>query len=222
MSEPSEPTRLYLLTPRRPVAGALKPLLAAALAGEGIACVRIDDSGGDAANLRQAIAACQAAGAAALLSNPAAPGGADADGVHLEHPDNDDDQALFDLVRQARIAQGGADGQGGIVGAGGLRTRHQAMSAGELDVDYVMFGEPGADDDLPSADAVLERVRWWAEIFTVPCVAYARSLDDVKGLVEAGADFIALREVVWDDPRGPRAVIDDVLAMMAANTAAVS
>lgn len=218
MSEPSEPTGLYLLTPRQPAAGTLNPLLAAALAGGGIACVCVD-AGGESQNLKQAIATCQAAGAAALLRDPAAAGDQEADGVHLDHPDDDDDQALFDHVRQARVAQGRA---GGIVGVGGLRTRHQAMSAGELDVDYVMFGEPDAADTLPSADAVLERVRWWAEIFTVPCVAYARSLEDVGPLVEAGADFIALREAVWNDPRGSRAAIDDVLAMMTARAAEVS
>ncbi|MBN9080040.1 MAG: hypothetical protein BGP04_04725 [Rhizobiales bacterium 62-17] len=217
MSEPSEPTGLYLLTPRQPAAGTLNSLLAAALAGGGIACVCVD--GGESQDLQQAIATCQAAGAAALLRDPARAGGQEVDGVHLDHSDEDDDQALFDHVRQARVAQ---DRAGGIVGVGGLRTRHQAMNAGELDVDYVMFGEPDAADTLPSADAVLERVRWWAEIFTVPCVAYARSLEDVGPLVEAGADFIALREAVWSDQRGSRAAIDEVLAMMTARAAEVS
>ena len=33
---------------------------------------------------------------------------------------------------------------GRIVGAGGLKTRHDAMVAGEMGADYVMFGEPDA------------------------------------------------------------------------------
>lgn len=196
--------------------GGLAPLLVEALAGGGIACVRIDERALNAADLQRSIAACQEAGVAVLLFDPTVAGGGDADGIHLDHAEDDDDAALFARVRQARAGDGR-----GIVGAGGLRTRHHAMSAGELDVDYVMFGEPGAEDVLPAAEAVLERVRWWAEIFTVPCVAYARSLEDVRGLVDAGADFVALREAVWDDPRGPRAAIEDVLAIVA-GAAAVS
>jgi thiamine-phosphate pyrophosphorylase len=68
------------------------------------------------------------------------------------------------------------------------------------------------DDNLPSVEAVLARVAWWAEIFTVPCVVYARALDDIPALVAAGADFIALREAVWSDPRGVPAAMTQALA----------
>jgi thiamine-phosphate pyrophosphorylase len=43
----------------------------------------------------------------------------------------------------------------------------------------------------------LERVGWWAEIFNVPCVAFAASLDEVPALVKTGADFIALDQAAW-------------------------
>ncbi len=61
-----------------------------------------------------------------------------------------------------------------IVGAGGLRLRDDAMSAGEAGADYVMFGEPRPDGWTPPLDETLERVGWWAEIFQTPCVAYRR------------------------------------------------
>jgi thiamine-phosphate pyrophosphorylase len=83
-----------------------------------------------------------------------------------------------------------------IAGAAGLVSRHDAMLAGETGADYVMFGEP-MSGKRPSPDAIIERVAWWAEIFEIPCVAYAASLDEIPALVRAGADFIALDGVVW-------------------------
>jgi thiamine-phosphate pyrophosphorylase len=90
-----------------------------------------------------------------------------------------------------------------IVGTGQLKTRHEAMLAGEAGVDYVLFGEPDATGRRPAFEAVVERVQWWAEIFEIPCVGFAAALDEVTPLVAAGADFVALRDCVWDDPRGP-------------------
>ena len=79
------------------------------------------------------------------------------------------------------------------------------MLAGESGADYVMFGEPDATAAGPGFDAVLERVAWWAETLTIPCVAYAASLDEVEALARAGADFVAIGETVWRDARGRRA-----------------
>lgn len=90
-----------------------------------------------------------------------------------------------------------------IVGAGGLRTRHDAMVAGEMGADYVMFGEPDATGHRPSLEALLERVAWWAELFEPPCVGFATSLEEVSRLAEAGADFIAAGDLVWQDADGP-------------------
>ena len=71
------------------------------------------------------------------------------------------------------------------------------MTAGELDVDYLMFGEPSADGFVQNIAKVVERVEWWAEVFNVPCVAYAPRLADVAPLVKAGADFIATGDWLW-------------------------
>jgi thiamine monophosphate synthase len=49
---------------------------------------------------------------------------------------------------------------------------------------------------------VLERVSWWAEVLTVPCVGYAANLDEVAALVQAGTDFVAIGENIWCDPQG--------------------
>ena len=83
-----------------------------------------------------------------------------------------------------------------IAGAAGLASRHDAMTAGETGADYVMFGEP-VNGKRPSPEAIIERVAWWAEIFEIPCVAFAAILDEIPALVHAGADFIALDEAIW-------------------------
>jgi len=197
----SNAVQLYLMTPPGVTAGALQPLLEAALDVGPVACVLIDKATGesDPAALAATVQLIQKYDAAALLQAPDAAKRTGADGVHLNHPGEEAAEAeIAAAVKQAKGI--------GIVGAGALQTRHQAMDMGERDVDYVMFGEPdinsGMDSDLPSAEAVLARVGWWAEIFTIPCVVYARTLDEIPALVAAGADFIALRDAVWSDPRG--------------------
>ena len=109
-----------------------------------------------------------------------------------------------------------------IAGCGGLATRHDAMTAAERGADYVMFGDSRAllgdarTGARPLVDAVLERVGWWAEVFQIPCVAVAASLDEVAELAAAGADFIAVGEFIWSDPRGAAAALADAQARIAA------
>jgi TPR repeat protein/thiamine monophosphate synthase len=132
----------------------------------------------------------QDAGTALLLDGrPELAARAGADGAHLSGPDAL--KAALPLLKPARIA-----------GAGRLHSRHDAMVAGEAGADYVMFGEPDASGHCPSLGAVIDRVEWWAELFEIPCVAYAARLDDIEELAAAGADFIALGEALFDDPRG--------------------
>jgi thiamine-phosphate pyrophosphorylase len=96
-----------------------------------------------------------------------------------------------------------------IAGCGRLATRHDAMLAGEAGADYVMFGEPDASGHRPSFDAVAERVAWWAELFEIPCVGFAASLDEVKPLAVAGADFVAVGDCIFADERGGAAAVAD-------------
>ncbi len=94
-----------------------------------------------------------------------------------------------------------------IAGAGGLRSRHDAMLAGEAGADYVMFGEPDRAGGRPSLDALVERLEWWAELFQPPCIGYAANLDEVSPLTQAGADFIALGDWIWTHAQGPAAAV---------------
>nr|WP_314257729.1 thiamine phosphate synthase [uncultured Devosia sp.] len=70
-----------------------------------------------------------------------------------------------------------------IVGAGNVSTRHDAMTAGEMDIDYVSFTDP----DL---------AQWWTETFEVPGVL---SLPQAApGATDPrGAEFLALSDSIW-------------------------
>jgi thiamine-phosphate pyrophosphorylase len=92
-----------------------------------------------------------------------------------------------------------------IVGIGGLTTRHDSMTAGELGADYVLFGEPDANGRRPSRDAICERLAWWDELFELPSVGFAGTLDEIGAFATAGADFILVSDFIWIAPEGPAA-----------------
>jgi thiamine-phosphate pyrophosphorylase len=96
-----------------------------------------------------------------------------------------------------------------IAGIGGLVTRHDSMAAGELGADYVLFGEPDAKGERPSAEAIAERLQWWDELFEPPCVGFAASLAEASEFAAAGADFVQVGDFVWADPRGAKAALID-------------
>lgn len=97
-----------------------------------------------------------------------------------------------------------------IAGVGGLATRHDSMSAGEMGADYVLFGEPDKNGQRPSSQAIAERLDWWAELFEPPCVGFAISLEEARDFAASGADFVLVGDFVWADPRGPKAALMEV------------
>ncbi|MBS7545199.1 thiamine phosphate synthase [Ancylobacter oerskovii] len=190
--------RLYLLLP--PLAGEPGPLLAQlrdVTAHADLAAVLIRPGEAGASGLRDLVAAGQEAGAACLIDgNAALVAATKADGVH----------AAGIAALKGALAAMRPDG---IAGVGDLRTRHDAMSAGESGADYVMFGEPDPQGRRSPFETTRERAQWWAEIFETPCVAYARTLEEVEVLVAVGADFIAVDNLLLDDPEnGARALAD--------------
>ena len=94
-----------------------------------------------------------------------------------------------------------------IAGVGHLETRHDSMTAGERGADYVLFGEPNEKGQRPSMAAICERLAWWDELFELPSVAYAATLEDVGAFAAAGADFILAADFVWTAPEGPAAAL---------------
>jgi thiamine-phosphate pyrophosphorylase len=101
-----------------------------------------------------------------------------------------------------------------IVGAGSLRTRDEAMTAGEMGADYVMFGEAHGGARTMGLASLAERVAWWAEIFETPCVAYADTIAAAGALADAGADFVALSDAIWGNS-SPAAAAREAQALIA-------
>ena len=97
-----------------------------------------------------------------------------------------------------------------IAGVGGLATRHDSMAAGELGADYMLFGEPDALKQRPSMAAIAERLQWWAELFEPPCVGFAASTEEVFEFAAAGADFVLVGDLIWNDRRGATAALMEV------------
>ena len=100
-----------------------------------------------------------------------------------------------------------------IAGCGGLHSRDDAMTAGERGADYVMFGEHRSRRPRPSFEAIVERIEWWSELFTdsLRRICRRRSARSAP-LSAAGADFVAVGDGLWDDPRGVAAALAEAAA----------
>lgn len=228
----TERARLVLVTPRGLDADALAAALRAALGGGDVAAVVVDLTGrndGEAAEIARAVVpVIQESGAAAMLTGErSVVDRTGADGLHLDlaafaagvapaasggggggedEDDEDDDDgraviaALRDLVARMRATR--------QVGAGGLGGRHDAMIAGEADVDYVFFGLLDRPEGEAPTGKTIDLAEWWAPLFEIPCIALAgRSIDGVGTLAEAGAEFVALRAGCFEHPDGPAAAV---------------
>jgi thiamine-phosphate pyrophosphorylase len=194
--------RLYLATPEVSDPSSLSASLPGLLAGNDVAAVLVRLAPADPRTLISRIKALapaiQDAGAALLLDIHAelvARGGAD--GAHLTGIEALE-QALPSL-KPDRIA-----------GVGGLKTRHDSMTAGEAGADYVLFGEPDASGQRPSLEAISERLQWWDELFEPPCIGFACSREEAYAFAAAGADFVLVGDFIWADPRGAVAALMDV------------
>ncbi len=212
MTDERPQPRLYLVTPAAADIAQLKLDLLAALDSADIAAVLLrlpDEDDRSLINRIKALApTVQRAEAALILDgHPAIVARGGADGAHLRSITEFEE--AVDALQPDRIA-----------GAGGLSTRHDAMIAAERGADYVMFGEPNAAEERPSLQAIAERVSWWAEVFEAPCVAYAASLDDIGPLAQAGADFIALGDFIFADPRGVAAAVAEAARHLTAQETA--
>jgi thiamine-phosphate pyrophosphorylase len=201
---------LYLVTPllSAPDAHAFVKIFAELLRAVPIACalVRLTaDAQNDAeAAVARFVRITQDADCALLIENEAwLAARLGADGVHIAGAGRDLAAAIERLKPER------------IVGVGSLRTRDEAMTAGEMGADYVMFGEPQRGARAMGLTTLTDRVAWWAEIFETPCVAYADSIEAVAELAAAGADFVAVGDPIWGSP-SPAAAAREAQALISA------
>ena len=194
--------RLYLATPVVDDPSALIASLPGLLAGADVAAVLVrlkpTDQRTMISRIKALAPAIQNGGAALLLDGSVElVARAGADGAHLTGI-----AAMEEAMPSLKPDR--------IAGVGGLATRHDSMAAGESGADYVLFGEPDAKGQRPSAEAIAERLQWWAELFEPPCVGFAISREEAHEFAAAGADFVLVGDFIWADPRGAAAALAEV------------
>jgi thiamine-phosphate pyrophosphorylase len=199
---------LYLVVPSALAAenslGRLAEDLAAALEAGDIACVLLRTGGLDD---RTALRAARRLGPIAqardvaflVKDRPEVARDGGADGLHMSRAD-----APVATLREAV-------GPEAIVGLSCGLSRHDAMLAGEAGADYVAFeGVAGEEAELK------DLLGWWQALMTLPCVARAGvTLETAAALARAGADFLALEDIVWRHPEGPAAAVAAFAARLA-------
>ena len=198
--------RLYLATPvvddPQALIASLPGLLAAADVAAVLVRLKMADQRSMISRIKALAGPIQNAGAALLLDGQVLDGHLElvarsgADGAHLTGL-----AALEEALPTLKPDR--------IAGVGGLATRHDSMTAGELGADYVLFGEPDAKGQRPSMEAIAERLQWWAELFEPPCVGFASSREEACEFAAAGADFVLVGDFVWADPRGAAPALAD-------------
>ena len=127
-----------------------------------------------------------------------------ADGVHLGQEDGDPREARREL------------GPGAQIGVTAHDSKHLAMEAGEAGADYVAFGAfyPTTTKEVhhhpdPSI------LGWWTTLFELPCVAIGGiTPTNAAPLIQAGADFLAVCNAVWNAEGGEAAAVKAFQAML--------
>jgi thiamine-phosphate pyrophosphorylase len=201
-SKPAPPRplpRLYLATPAVDDPQSLLGVLADLLNAADIAAVLLRLQPSDPRTLISRIKALAPAiqdkGAALLLDGHVdLVARAGADGAHLSGLEAFEE--ALPTLKPDRIA-----------GVGGLTTRHDSMTAGELGADYVLFGEPDQNGQRPSMAAICERLQWWDEVFELPSVGFAGTLEEAGAFAAAGADFVLASDFIWTASDGPVAAL---------------
>ena len=202
-----EPCELYLISPPD-VGGSFPDRLKAAVSGGPVAAFQLrvkDVDQHELARLAEPLQRiCAEAGVAFIVNDSISLAKRlDADGVHLGQSDGD--------PRDARSILGPSK----QIGVTCHASRHLAMEAGEAGADYVAFGAFYPTTTKPSEHRPEPAIlRWWASLFEIPCVAIGGiTPDNAKPLVDAGADFIAVCNAVWESGDPAKAVgrFDEVL-----------
>ena len=177
--------QLFIVTPATADPETFPKALMAVLAAAPVSAILVQRNARDDADYARLATAVinvgQGAGCAVLLEDDAALAKRlGADGVHVSSGAT----AIKAAVKALKPAL--------IVGAGAIASRHDAMTAGELDVDYLFFGPvDGASD--PAANELAE---WWAQTFEIPAVLSDPAIAP-DAVSATPVEFVALSTPLW-------------------------
>jgi thiamine-phosphate pyrophosphorylase len=182
--------------------------IAAALTGGDVASLILPQNGLDEAGFQAfaeaVVPPAQAAGVAVIVAGDSRIAGrVHADGIHLEGSKAELADAMERL--QGRM----------MVGAGGARTRDDALELGEERPDYIFFGRFGYDTTPEPHRRNLALGAWWAEMIEIPCIVMAGSdLGSVETVAATGAEFVALSSAVFAESVDPAAAVAQANALL--------
>jgi thiamine-phosphate pyrophosphorylase len=189
--------RLVLIAPKANDAVALAEKIADAVAGGDVASLILPDydhNQVDYQNRAERVIERLASRDVAIIlaGDTRIAGRVGADGIHLESGRREIADAVERL--QSRM----------IVGAGGAKTRHEAMEIGEARPDYVFFGRFGYDTLPEPHPRNLSLGGWWAELVEIPCIVMGGSaIESARKVAETGAEFVALSSAVFAEGAHP-------------------
>ncbi|MDH6231117.1 thiamine-phosphate pyrophosphorylase [Mesorhizobium soli] len=210
MTEAKTPNRcrIVLIAPDGETPNRFEERLRQAIAGGDIASLILPPYGRDEASF-QAFAervakVAQNAGIAVIVADDTRIAGRiGADGIHLETNVSGLEEAIERY--QSKM----------MVGAGGAKTRDDALDLGETRPDYMFFGRFGYDTKPEPHNRNLTLGRWWAEVVEIPCIVMAGSdIASVEAVAQTGAEFVALSSAIFGEGVDPREAIERANAIL--------
>ena len=182
--------------------------ICSAFEGGDIASLILPDNGMDDASFQafaeRIVPIAQGAGIAVIIAGDSRIAGrVQADGIHVEAKPRDLAETIERLAGKM------------MVGAGGAKTRDEALELGEERPDYMFFGRFGYDNKPEPHHRNLALGEWWAEMISIPCIVMGGSeLASVETVAATGAEFVALSSAVFADGRDPAAAIAAANALL--------
>jgi len=208
---PPNRCRIVLISPAGESADGFAAKLNAAIAGGDIASIILPPNGMDEASYQafaeRIVPIAQAAGIAAIVvDDTRIAGRVKADGIHIDAGK----AALAEAVERFQSEM--------AVGAGGVKSRDDALELGEERPDYVFFGRFGYDNRPEAHQRNLSLGGWWAEMIEIPGIVMAGSdLASVETVAATGIDFVALSSAVFAEGVDPRDAVARANAILDAS-----
>jgi thiamine-phosphate pyrophosphorylase len=208
----SERCRLYLITPPKLEPKAFAEILKRTLDAGGVASLQLRLKDVAEEEIARAVEAlmpiAQQCGVAFILNDrPDLAKRFGCDGVHIGQEDAS--------YAEARAAVG----PDRIVGVTCHDSKHLAIEAAEAGADYVAFGAffPSSTKTEADPTAGIDLLTWWSEMMELPVVAIGGiTAANCAPLVQAGADFLAVVNAVWNHPDGAASGVQALNAAIAA------
>ncbi|RWG86479.1 thiamine phosphate synthase [Mesorhizobium sp.] len=206
MNDLTPPNRCRIVLIAPPLATAEH--ICAAFDGGDVASLILPANGMDDATFQafaeKIVPVAQAAGIAVIIAGDSRIAGrVHADGIHVEANRKELAETIERLADKM------------MVGAGGAKTRDEALELGEERPDYMFFGRFGYDNKPEPHPRNLSLGEWWAQMIQIPCIVMAGfELASVETVAATGAEFVALSSAVFANGLDPRAAVAAANALL--------